>query len=311
MAGSEKERKEQELTTYNPCPICSGTTYIKVGEARDELVSKRIFPLLRCEKCGMLVTGNAPVPSELGSFYRNKAYISHSDTHRGLTNRLYHWVRHRTLRSKYKLIDRLSKGQKGGLIVDVGAGTGFFAAYMQRKGYSVHCIEQDAEARSFIENRHHLATSPYLKEAQLPRAGVNFITLWHVLEHIPDLKEHFALFRKLLTTDGTLILALPNHTSWDAKHYSCSWAAYDVPRHLWHFAPEHICRLAQNEGFRLIEKHPMPFDAYYISLLSEQQRGRKGIWGYFRAFYAGLRSNYAARRNPTEASSLIYVFKLA
>lgn len=310
MAGCKETGTSQQLITDRACPICGGQDYILLEEICDQLVSGQLFPLLRCRHCGLIITGNAPKKEELGHYYRNKAYVSHSNTNQGLINKLYHYIRHFTLKRKYHLIKRLTNGRKGISLLDVGAGTGHFAALMKKKGYAVSCVEQDSEARLFMEHNFSLNASPYLNDISIPVASQEVITLWHVLEHIPDLENHFSLFRKLLTAGGFLILALPNPSGYDAAHYGKDWAAYDVPRHLWHFSPELICRLAEKEGFTLVEKHIMPFDAYYIALLSEQRRNNKGLRCYFKAFTIGLKTNLKARRQSSYASALTYVFRL-
>ena len=137
----------------------------------------------------------------------------------------------------------------------------------------------------------------------------DIITLWHVLEHLPDLSSKVDKIRTLLKKNSTLYIAVPNYRSFDADQYKENWAGYDVPRHLYHFDQATIKLLFANHGMKLDETIPLRLDAYYVSLLSESYMGQKGITKYARSIINGWLSNrYAAK--STEYSSLIYKLKL-
>jgi predicted SAM-dependent methyltransferase len=132
------------------------------------------------------------------------------------------------------------------------------------------------------------------------------ITLWHVLEHLPNLENQLSTFKRLLKSNGTLIIAVPNYKSYDALYYKSFWAAFDVPRHLWHFSEDSISKLVSKQNMRVEKTLPMKFDSYYVSLLSEKYKN--GVSNIFNAVRVGWLSNFKAKRSG-EYSSLIYIVK--
>jgi len=203
-----------------------------------------------------------------------------------------------------KLINSVSKNTKS--LLDVGCGTGDFLQVAFQSGWNIAGIEPNLQARAIANKKTNDSAFDSEQLFNFESQSFDVITLWHVLEHLPDLEAHFALFKKLLRPDGVLIIAVPNYKSYDAQVYKEFWAAYDVPRHLWHFSQVSIKRLAKEVNLELIKTAPMKFDAFYVSLLSEKYKSDK--MNYFKGFWNGYRSNWKARRT-SEYSSLIYVLK--
>lgn len=241
-----------------------------------------------------------PVPQELGRYYQSDVYISHTDGKKGLFEKLYQWVKTYTLQQKIKLIEHYVPQGK---LLDIGAGTGDFLRVAAQRGWSVSGVEPEKKARDRAEEKGIL-----LKEDKTHITDTyQVITLWHVLEHVPNLQEQIAFLKDHLTKGGLLVIAVPNYRSRDAQHYGKYWAAYDVPRHLWHFSQESIRLLFTEKGFQLIGVKPMPFDAFYVSLLSEKYK--TGSMNFLKGGYQGLLSNFSALKTG-EYSSLIYLLKL-
>ena len=130
--------------------------------------------------------------------------------------------------------------------------------------------------------------------------------MWHVLEHVPNVENQIAQLKRLLKPHGTIFIAVPNFKSYDANYYGNFWAAYDVPRHLWHFSKTAIQKLFAKQNLKLIKILPMILDSFYVSLLSEKYK--TGKMNFVKAFYIGLLSNIKAKQN-LEYSSHIYVIK--
>ena len=266
---------------------------------KDYAVSQEEFELLYHEELDMLVTH--PEPDDIDRYYESGDYISHTDASRTLTEKIYQAVKKYSLGKKVRLIGRHAK-EKGRLL-DVGAGTGDFLLHAQKKGWQVSGVEPNAGARDrALEKGLQLLPDLKLMEGQ----ALEVITLWHVLEHLPDLDQQIKALLSLLAPGGTLIVAVPNFRSFDARYYKAHWAAYDVPRHLWHFSRTSIKRLFGKHGMEVVETRPMIFDSFYVSLLSEKYR--TGRTNMFRAFWTGLRSNLKALHTK-EHSSLIYILK--
>jgi SAM-dependent methyltransferase len=289
------------------CLVCGSNQFEPFLVCKDYTVSKEEFSIVNCKSCGFKFTNPRPEDSVIGNYYKSESYVSHSNTKKGLVNRLYHMVRSHTLGKKLKLV---SSYVSRGTILDYGCGTGMFLSVCQQDGWKCFGMEPDADARALAKEQN--LQQVFGDKADLSQAApaqkFNAITLWHVLEHVTDMSETLAFFKSRLTADGVLMIAVPNYTSYDAKFYGRFWAAYDVPRHLYHFSISSISPLLQNAGFKLVDAKPMKFDSFYVSMLSEKYKsGRPGL---FASFFVGLSSNLKASR-ATEYSSVIYIFKNA
>lgn len=272
----------------------------KYLSVKDYLVSGESFDLVHDTDLDFLKTFPQPKIEELPKYYESQEYISHTDEKRGLISSLYQLVKKWSLQKKAKLI--LQQLGDVGSLLDVGAGTGDFLKVAKEKGWQVHGMEPNKNAAKLA-----LEKGIDLKASLNDFEGKQFdvVTLWHVLEHIPDLEETILKLAALVKPQGALIIAVPNFKSFDARYYGKFWAAYDVPRHLWHFSKESMKNLFA-ENFHLKKIEPMIFDSLYVSLLSEKYKtGRKFS---LKAFWIGLLSNIKAKRSK-EYSSHIYCFK--
>jgi SAM-dependent methyltransferase len=254
-----------------------------------------------------------PDADSIGKYYQSENYISHTNTSKGLVNRIYQLVRKRATTQKRKLIEKVSGKTKGDLL-DIGSGTGYFAAAMKKAGWQVRGLEPDAGARKIAEEVNKISLTSTDDLFSLPANSFDVITLWHVLEHVHDLKKYVAQFKFLLKENGKLFVAVPNYTSYDEEVYKDFWAAYDVPRHLYHFAPNAMEQLMKAEGLEVIDIRPMWFDSFYVSLLSSKYKnsskaGKEGLGSanWFGALFTGLRSNLKAIGDARKCSSVIYI----
>lgn len=294
-----------KLTIKN-CPLCDSTRLERAMTCIDHYASSETFYLCRCEECGFLFTQDFPVEAEMGGYYETPDYISHSDTRKGLINKIYHSVRSYMLKRKARLTEREIHARSGRLL-DIGTGTGYFADTMQRRGWQVAAIEKNAQARAFAKEHFNLDVAPDEALKEFSPESFDVITLWHVMEHLEHLNETWDKLNTLLTDKGVLIIAVPNHTSYDAKKYGAHWAAYDVPRHLWHFTPDTIQQFGAKHGFILSGRHPMPFDAFYVSMLSEKNMKRS--FPFLRGMLNGTLAWINTLAQKERSSSMIYVFR--
>lgn len=277
------------------------TEYLSV---KDHSVSGETFKLMYNPELEMLETFPQPSSKLLPKYYQSEDYISHTDAKRNLFEQTYHFVKSIALKRKLKLINSIAS--EGNELLDIGCGTGDFLQIAQQNNWNVTGTEPNQDARSIANQK---TNSSVFDADQLQRFNKNqfdVITLWHVLEHLPNLPEQMAIFNWLLKPNGALIIAVPNYKSFDAHYYKTFWAAYDVPRHFWHFSKSSITKLASKEGMIVDKTVPMKFDAFYVSLLSEKYKS--GSMNVFRAFCVGARSNFRARSSG-EYSSLIYILK--
>ncbi len=269
---------------------------------KDHSITKETFDLFLDSNNDFLVTRPLPEGKSISKYYESDHYISHTDNRSSLIDRIYQWVRSYTLKQKLQLINSFNTNEKS--ILDVGAGTGDFLNVCQSGGWKVNGVEPNNGARSIAENK--LACTIHSDLSVLKDVEFDVISLWHVLEHVPDLNETMRELQERLKPKGKLIIAVPNHKSYDALYYNAFWAAYDVPRHCWHFSQSSMHALCRKFGLEVEQILPMKFDAYYVSLLSEKYR--TGRMKPIRAFLRGFISNYKARRS-SEYSSLIYIVK--
>lgn len=268
---------------------------------KDHSVSKEFFELTYNSTLDMLVTTPQPKEEVLATYYETEDYISHTDSKRNFFEKLYHLVRKHAIKNKINLLNSLTT--KGNFL-DIGCGTGDVLLAAKNNGWTITGIEPNAKARAIANFK--TDNNVYNIDAlhKLPENSFDVISLWHVLEHLPDLDKHINQFKKLLKPEGKLLIAVPNYKSYDACYYKEFWAAYDVPRHLWHFSQNSIRLLFDKFNMKINKVLPMKFDSFYVSLLSEQYKtGKKN---FIKAFYIGLVSNFKAKKSK-EYSSLIYV----
>lgn len=272
---------------------------------KDNTVSNEMFDLILDKKLDMLITSPQPKEDELSKYYESEAYISHTDASKSLFDKAYQVVKNYTIKQKIKLINSLNSEKK--TILDIGCGTGDFLEACKNNDWKITGVEPNERARNLTIKKTDIGIFINIEEViENTSNKFDVITMWHVLEHVPNLQEYINSLKNLLKSNGVLIIAVPNYKSHDAVYYEKFWAAYDVPRHLWHFSQKSINLLFKDFGFELVKTLPMKFDAYYVSLLSEKYKSGKS--NPFKAFYRGFLSNLKAKQNK-EYSSLIYILK--
>jgi len=286
------------------CPVCNSELTHFALKVKDHSVSGEYFDVFECKRCSLRFTKDPPPDDKIGLYYQSEDYISHSNTKSGFVNSLYHIVRNRTLSDKYHLVEKTT-GIKKGHHLDIGAGTGAFVQYMNKNNWESTGIEPDVKARECALSEHGTDLLPAESFGSLLAESFDAISLWHVLEHVHDLYPYMHRIKEILKPSGFVFIAVPNYTSFDAKKYKANWAAYDVPRHLYHFSPPSMRWLLNAAGFQLKRIVPMWWDSYYISLLSEKYAGKHAAM--LNGFFTGAISNIKALSNRENCSSLIYI----
>jgi SAM-dependent methyltransferase len=290
---------------YNDiCKVCNVQLFTKLLTVKDYTVSRETFAVVKCKSCGFVCT-QFETNKDLGYFYDSPEYISHTNSDKGLFNSIYQGVRSYTLGRKFSLLKSYGTVNS---VLDYGSGTGHFLSYCNSKKLDCYGIEPSDSARAIAINAGLKVISNFeIFKSEVSRETFDAISLWHVLEHVPDLNETIDFLKSRMHKDSTLFIAVPNHTSGDAKYYKEHWAAFDVPRHLYHFSPDSIQKLMSNHDLEMVGMKPMWFDAYYVAMLSEKYKN--GKISYLKAVWHGFRSNLNALFNSGECSSQIYIFK--
>lgn len=290
------------MSTIKNCPACQSKFFTTHLVCIDDTVSREKFPICKCEKCAFLFTNDIPESKDQGKYYQSEEYISHSNSNKGLFNKLYKLVRLITLRQKINLL-----GKKKGLLLEIGSGTGELLAACQTKGWKCTGVEPEEKARLQALKNYGLELAKTSEKIDFAENSIDRIMLWHVLEHIPNLQETLGCFKRWLKKEGELLIAVPNHKSWDAKFYQENWAAYDVPRHLYHFEKNTMSLLLSQHNLEIAKIKPMLFDAFYVSILSEKIKcGQKRL---VKGAIIGLISNLFAFFGNNEFSSQIFIIK--
>lgn len=287
-----------ELTN---CPLCSSDYHIMRFSTQDYFFTNEQFFIFECNDCGHIFTNPQPNESDLGLFYNTDQYLSHKEYPETLVEKLYAFIRRINLNTKYRqATNELNLGN----VLDYGCGRGDFLRLAKEKGWNTFGVEIDADARRYANERNGVNVFSPSEESQIREGQMNLVAMFHVLEHIADLHSALAKYNRWLTNDGRLVLALPNPQSFDANYYGKYWAGWDVPRHLHHFSKQSLIHLISQHGFRIQKIYPMYWDAFFVSMMSEQYKTSN--WTFLRAGIIGAISNLAALRSK-QYSSLLYV----
>ena len=287
------------------CPVCGKSNFSPFLKSQDFFLTKEEHQIVFCNSCGLKFVNPRPDVKEIVKYYESPDYVSHGGKKNAI-NFLYRQVRNFSVKKKYKLVEGQASGKK---IMDIGCGTGEFLFFCKQRGFDVTGIEPGMKPRMFAQKEYNLNVYEETWLDSLTKPEFDVVTLWHVLEHVHSLHQRMKKIIEIIKPGGSIIIAVPNSESWDAIYYGKFWAAYDLPRHLYHFSRESMQILAQTHGLKIESIIPMKLDAFYISLLSEKYAN--GKQNYFKAVVNGIRSNYFARRNKKNYSSLIFVIKPA
>lgn len=295
-----------DIIEYKECPLCKSKEISLYQKIKDHPFSQEVFDIFECKKCTFLFTQNIPTQEKIGYYYQAETYVSHTNTTKGLFFKLYHVARSIMLNKKQKLIEKYS-GKKTGSILDIGAATGYFLNHMKNNGFHATAVEVDEDSRKFCEDKFNIKSTPPIDFFAKEQPKFDIITMWHVMEHVHDMHMYVDKINELLDDDGIAVIAVPNHAASEVSFFKEYWDGYDVPRHLWHFEPQTMEQLFDQHGFQLIKKKSMPFDSFYISILSFKWK-KNPLHMIFGLIY-GFIPFFKQMINVDKSSSLTYIFK--
>jgi 2-polyprenyl-3-methyl-5-hydroxy-6-metoxy-1,4-benzoquinol methylase len=301
---------KMELEFVESCPLCKGVELVLSHQSTDNLVSGDLFSVYKCTSCDFRVTSPRPTSGDAGSYYNSASYVSHNDVARGWMPKIYRVVRDIMIQHKLRIVERYKEKNPGRKnMLDIGCGTGEFLLKAKKMGYNTTGFEPDKNASETAINKglNIITGDDRLKE--LSPKYFDVVTLWHVLEHMYHPKDRIEILENTLRDHGIMIVAIPEYESFDGKYYMQNWAGWDLPRHVYHYNESTLTRVMDELNFKLIGKHALIFDSFYISLLSEKNLNSR--LGLFRAIIIGFLSNLMAIFSTYPFSSQIYVFKKA
>jgi len=298
------------MEALKKCPICESDSLDYFLSCKDYTVSHESFTIVKCRNCEFVFTNPRPDPVTIGKYYKSEDYISHSDVRKGLISKLYHFFRNYTLLKKLQLVINLTGKPSEKIsrnLLDIGCGTGSFLNICSKAGFTCFGIEPEKDARVLAQKKYNLEIGDESNLDSLASGIMDVITMWHVLEHVSSLNDTIQKIKRLLKPNGFLIVAVPNRNSFDAKYYKEFWAAFDTPRHFYHFTPSNVSKLFSKNNMKVLRTLPMKLDSFYISMLSEKYKyGRVNYW---KAIFIGIKSNLLAVKTGIEFSSQIYVIR--
>lgn len=295
------------METLTNCCICKSILPTEPHiTAKDYLVSGQLFYIIRCDSCGFLMTNPRPTYNSIGKYYHSEAYISHTDSRTNLQDVLYQLVKRYMLKRKLQVLKKHTPKQKSKLL-DYGCGTGSFVETASKSGFNTVGYEPSEDAFLIAKQKGLNVLNNEQKLFSYATGEYDIITLWHVLEHVHDFRRILDKFYTLLNDKGILVIAVPMANSADALYYRELWAAYDLPRHLYHFTKDTLMHACALSGFSLQNTKALPFDSYYVALLSEKHQQAK--LPVIKALYHGSVSNIKAWLNKSPWSSQIFIFK--
>lgn len=289
------------MNNITNCQICKSNDLSNFLQTKDYFFTEENFDLSVCNNCNFVFTNPIPANDEISKYYDTTKYLSHDTNSNGILGKIYKIVRNINLRSKYSLI---KKFKKHGSVLDIGCGTGEFLNFMKQSNWESFGIEPETKAKEFAIKNYNLEIFSESKLNEFPVGKFDLITMWHVLEHVYDLNNRLNRISKLLSDEGIFVNALPMIDSPDAIRFGKYWAGLDVPRHLHHFSYSTFCKLANNNGFEILDSFPMKFDSYYVSYLSHQ--AKKNSMAFARGLIDGFLSNLKANKKRNY-SSMIFV----
>jgi SAM-dependent methyltransferase len=284
------------------CPSCDSDKIKHILDIPDYYFSKQVFPIDECQNCGLRFTQSRPTADAIGEYYDSENYASHdSGKKSSLFLKAYQLARDYMLEQKFKLVRQFKPEWKQ--VLDYGTGEGFFTEFLQKKGKEAFGIEPSAVARSNFKNRTGNDLYPDIS-ALPPGKSFQVITLWHVLEHIHSLRNTMEELVERLQSKGIVVIAVPNQKSTDVKTFGKEWAAWDVPRHLYHWDENSLEHFMKSLGLQRIYTTQLPLDPIYIGMISSKYQEKSPLEGIIK----GIKSYFHGRNNPAEGSTLLTIW---
>ena len=290
------------------CPWCGSKNSHLHLQLKDYFLTQESFEIVECDDCHLLYTTPRPTPDVIGNYYKSENYFSHQENKKGFVPRIYEAVKKVNIKRKFALATDGILLENDRQMLEIGCGVGDFLHYAEQKGWHCYGAEPSDDAVKILKLK---SDAKVVKPEQIESfsdASFDLICMWHVLEHVDNLKWQITQLKRLAKPHGRIVVAVPNYQSYDARFYHDKWAAYDVPRHLNHFSREFVFNQLNDSELILKSVHPLVWDSFYVSYMSEQFLNHR--MPLLRGFCRGLISNGKALVSG-QYSSLVYVFERA
>lgn len=251
------------------CPLCGSTNARPIAQLPDLLLElPGSFVLVRCAECTMLYQNPQLEPHELEAFYPQaySPYIAPPWANPNLLKRIQHLY---ALKQRWRLVEQWAPRRSGKRsILDIGCATGSFLAAGSDDWQTVG-VEFSAEAAQTA--RKHYGLTVYqgtVEQAPLASGQFDVVSMWDVLEHVPDPTRTLRIVHRLLRPDGVLVARVPNLDAWDAQVFGDCWAGLDQPRHMFVTSEATLARLLETTGFAPVAYSCIRVGTYGMLMLS-------------------------------------------
>ncbi len=256
------------MTEQGVCPLCGAGQSALLFETRDHLLKlPGAYRFVRCLACGLNYVASPPSWTVRAPHYDLAEYRGYHDLDQELTT-LRKRLAAYGLRKRQKIVETY---KTAGRLLDVGCGTGDFLVWMgRRKGWQVIGVERNPAVARMARRRYGLPViNADLQAAGLAGGSFDVVTLWTVLEHLPDPQQALVESARLLRQGGLLIVRTLSQEAWGARWFGPNWLGYDAPRVLVVFPRNLLVETIEQAGL-LVERLWSPFHDYYPFLWSWQ-----------------------------------------
>lgn len=240
------------------CLLCESRTAVPVFHATDRLyrTTDRQFTVVRCAGCGLMRLDPQPSSEELQAYYPPAYWFAPGEAAAGRWEEAY---RRLVLRDHVRFVEQALRHtampKPATLLLDVGCGGGLFLRLMRERGFRGIGLDFSREAACTAWRQQGApALCGSLNDAPLRRESFACITMFHVLEHLPDPRVFLITARELLIPEGRLVVQVPNAASWQFRLLGSVWNGMDVPRHLFDFRARDLERLFRRCGFKVARR---------------------------------------------------------
>ncbi len=248
-----------DAVTRYPCTV-------KQGESGDWRAFRcthsgygRHHTIVQCQQCGLVYTDPRPDGQDIVETYQAVEDPLYIEEREGRVLTFEHHL---------KPLERLAGPPNGRSLLDVGCYIGIFVEIAACHGWDAWGVEPSRWAVEQAQARGLHVVQGMLETADLPEEYFDVVTMWDVIEHLPDPAGSLREIARILKPNGLLVVATPQLDSIDAKLFSRFWIGYELPRHLTMFSRDTLSKMTELAGFGLIVQRCLcgSFFAFYSSV---------------------------------------------